>query len=125
MEIQKARQFLIEKEKKEAQLAELRFAEAERIFAEISHLIITNYRPLEIRKCGSLLFKNNFSEKSDIDVAIRGIDFRSLLELYLQVETMSTHHIHLIDIDGLSEPDKKVLLKYSKIIYRASSEAGS
>ena len=125
MEIQKARRFLIEKEKIEAELAETRFAEAERIFAEITQYIIANYRPLEIRKCGSLLFKDTFNKSSDIDIGLKGIGFKSMLELYLHVETMSTHNIHLIDIDDLSEPDKKVLLKYSKIIYSAPPEASS
>ena len=119
MDIQKTRQFLIEKEKKETELAETRFAEAERTFNEITQFIIANYQPLEIRKCGSLLFKDNFNEKSDIDIAVRGIAFKSLLELYLRIENMNSFPVHLIDIDELSELDRKVLLKYSKMIYKA------
>ena len=118
MNIREARRFLLEKEQKESEAAEIRFAEAEKVFSEITQYIIIHYQPHEIRKCGSLLFKDVFNETSDIDIALRGVEFRSLLELFLQFEAI-TPRIHLIDIDDLDEPDKKVLLKYSEIVYKA------
>ena len=118
MNIREVRRFLLEKEQKEFEAAEIRFAEAEKVFSEITQYILAHYHPYEIRKCGSLLFKDVFNETSDIDIALRGIEFRNLLKLFLHFEAI-TPRIHLIDIDDLNESDKKVLLKYSEIVYKA------
>ena len=119
MNIREARRFLFKKEQKEFEAAEIRFAEAEKVFSEIAQYIIAHYHPYEIRKCGSLLFKDVFNETSDIDIALSGVEFRNLLKLFLQFEAISQHRIHIIDIDDLNERDQKVLLKYSEIVYKA------
>ena len=119
MEMQKARQFLLEKSKREEESAEKRFNDAGVVFQQITEFIVDNYHPEEIRKCGSLLFRESFRENSDIDIAVRGIDFESLIKLFLQIEDMSSFKIHLIDLDDLDGPDQVFLLKYSEIVYRA------
>lgn len=119
MNMREARRFLLEKEQKESEMAENRFLEAEKAFSDITQYIIAHYHPHEIRKCGSLLFKDVFNVNSDIDIGLRGIEFRSLLELFLHFEAITPHRVHLIDIDDLNESDKKVLMKYSEIVYKA------
>ena len=120
MDIEIARRFLLDMEKEASKVAERQFAEAESVFDEITHYIEVHYQPLEIRKCGSLLFKEIFNENSDIDIAVRRISFQGLLELFLHYEDITPHRVHIIDIDSLGLADKNVLIKYSEVVYSAS-----
>lgn len=121
MDIQKARKYLLDKEREETELADRRFAAAQKVFQEIVQYIKDNYQPSEIRKCGSLLFREIFTKNSDIDIAVRGIGFKDLLALHLKFEMKNLFRIHLIDIDSLGAPDKRVLLKYSEIVHQVST----
>jgi predicted nucleotidyltransferase len=67
-----AREFLRQKERRRQKLLDARFARAWEDFHRIAETIWQKYHPDAIYQWGSLLDRNQFSEISDIDIALEG-----------------------------------------------------
>jgi aryl carrier-like protein len=52
-------------------------------------MIIQNYHPKQIIQWGSLLESRHFSEASDIDLAVVGLDSLSFMRLLADAENMT------------------------------------
>lgn len=73
MDLAECRAFLLDRSKKRAVSLDKRFQEAWRDCRAIAGLIATRYQPRRIYQWGSLLHRAEFSEISDIDLAVEGV----------------------------------------------------
>ena len=113
-----ARQFLEKKERDRVQLLDERYNQARRDFQKIIDFIIERYHPKRIYQWGSLLNRENFTEISDIDIALEGItSAEQIFDIYGAIMNMSDFSIDLIQIEKI-EPEFAELIKAKgKIVY--------
>ncbi len=76
VDIEKVRGFLDRRAKQHKKLLMKRLDRAQRDFDRIIQRIINKYDPLRIYQWGSLLHPEDFSEISDIDIAVVGSKLR-------------------------------------------------
>ena len=117
----KARQFLEKKERDREQSLDERFNQASNDFQNIIKFIIEKYNPNRIYQWGSLLDRENFTEISDIDIALEGItSAEQIFEIYGAIMNMTDFSIDLIQIEKI-EPEFAELIKAKgKIVYERS-----
>ena len=117
----KARQFLEKKERDREQSLDERFNQASNDFQNIIKFIIEKYNPNRIYQWGSLLDRENFTEISDIDIALEGItSAEQIFEIYGVIMNMTDFSIDLIQIEKI-EPEFAELIKAKgKIVYERS-----
>lgn len=113
-----ARQFLEKKEQIRLQLFDKRYDQACNDFEKIIRFIIEKYKPEPIYQSGSLVQRKNFSEFSDIDIALEGItSAEHLFEMYGAIMDMTDFPIDLVQIEKI-EPEFADLIKTKgKIVY--------
>ncbi len=113
-----ARQFLEKKERDRAQLLDERYNQARRDYQKIIDFIIERYNPKRIYQWGSLLNRENFTEMSDIDIALEGItSAEQMFDIYGAIMNMTDFSIDLIQIEKI-EPEFAELIKAKgKIVY--------
>ena len=80
-------------------------------------MIIQNYHPKQLIQWGSLLEPRHFSEASDIDLAVVGLDSLSFMRLLADAENMTQFPIDLIQFELIHPSFQKIILKKGKIIY--------
>lgn len=114
----KARQFLEKKDRDRQQFLNMRFDQAWHDFEKIIKFIIEKYNPKRIYQWGSLLHRENFTDRSDIDIALEGItSAEQMFELYGDIMKMTQFSIDLIQIEKI-EPEFAELIKMKgKIVY--------
>jgi len=88
----------------------------------IRHLI-EQYKPTRIIQWGSVLRPEQFSEISDIDIAIEGVDdMQTLSRIERELEAMVSFPLHLERFDRLHPEHQKQILMRGKVVYaRADS----
>jgi predicted nucleotidyltransferase len=113
-----ARQFLEKKERDRVQLLDERYNQARRDYQKIIDFIIERYNPKRIYQWGSLLNRENFTEMSDIDIALEGItSAEQIFDIYGAIMNMTDFSIDLIQIEKI-EPEFAELIKAKgKIVY--------
>lgn len=74
VDLEKVRAFLDAKEEDRRRRLRTRFDQASCDFREIVSMIVSKYGPKRIWQWGSLLKPERFSEISDIDIALEGLD---------------------------------------------------
>lgn len=113
-----ARQFLEKKERDRVQLLDERYNQARRDYQKIIDFIIERYNPKRIYQWGSLLNRENFTEMSDIDIALEGItSAEQMFDIYGAIMNMTDFSIDLIQIEKI-EPEFAELIKAKgKIVY--------
>lgn len=80
-------------------------------------MIIDGYAPQRIIQWGSVLAPQHFSEASDIDLAIAGLDFRSFMNLVGEAEDLTDFPLDLIRWEDIHPSFQKIILMKGKIIY--------
>ncbi|MCU0646163.1 MAG: nucleotidyltransferase domain-containing protein, partial [bacterium] len=100
------------------QFLNMRFDQAWHDFEKIIKFIIEKYNPKRIYQWGSLLHRENFTDRSDIDIALEGItSAEQMFELYGDIMKMTQFSIDLIQIEKI-EPEFAELIKMKgKIVY--------
>ncbi len=83
----------------------------------IIEMMIQKYRPKQIIQWGSLLEPKHFSEASDIDLAIVGIDSLSFMRLLADAEDMTKFPLDLVQLELIHPSFQKIILMKGKIIY--------
>jgi len=113
-----ARQFLEKKEQIRLQLLDKRYNRACNDFEKIIRFIIEKYNPERIYQWGSLLHRENFSEFSDIDIALEGItSAEQLFEMYGAIMDMTDFPIDLVQIEKIVPEFADLIKAKGKIIY--------
>lgn len=83
----------------------------------ITEIIIEKYQPKRIIQWGSLLESKHFSEASDIDLAVEGIESIKFLQMLGDVENLTNFSLDLIRWENLDSSFQKIILMRGKILY--------
>lgn len=84
---------------------------------KIIKIIIDKYQAKRIIQWGSLLKLKHFSEASDIDLAVEGIEAIKFLQMLKEVEDLTDFSLDLIRWENLDSSFQKIILMKGKIIY--------
>jgi predicted nucleotidyltransferase len=95
-----------------------RYARALADFQAITVMLITRYNPARIYQWGSLLNPTDFSEISDIDIAVEGIpDAQTFFKLYGDAWDCTDLPLDLVEIDKIDPLHAESIRKKGKLIY--------
>ena len=83
----------------------------------IIEMIIWKYQPKQIIQWGSILEPKHFSEASDIDIAVVGIDSLSFMKLLADAENMTKLPLDLVQLESIHPSFQKIILLKGNIIY--------
>jgi len=83
---------------------------------KIIQMILTKYKPSKIIQWGSVLESQHFSEASDIDIAVEGLDSIVFMRLLAEAEDMTNFSLDLIRWENIHPSFQKILLRKGKII---------
>jgi predicted nucleotidyltransferase len=83
----------------------------------IIQMIIQKYNPQQIIQWGSVLEPKHFSEASDIDLAVVGLDSLSFMKLLADAEAMTRFPLDLIQFEQIHPSFQKIILMKGKIVY--------
>lgn len=99
-------------------LLDKRFAEASRDCALILEMIRNDYKPVRIWQWGSLLRRERFSEISDIDIAVEGVNEpRFFFEMYGKASGLTTFPLDLVDIDAIEPVHAESIRTRGRLVY--------
>jgi len=123
IDLQAARRFLNERERNRQEVLDISFKQATMDFQAIVRRIEEGYRPMRIYQWGSLTDRGRFSEISDIDIAVEGIDsaerFCALLK---ECERLTQFPLDIVQIERI-EPEYAALVREKgRIVYERSSQ---
>ena len=120
----KARQFLEEKENQRQKRLDEKFLQAQQDFEQIKNLIIEKYHPKRIFQWGSLLHREQFSEVSDIDIAVEGItSAEEIFKLYGEIMNMTRFSIDLIQMEKIEPEFVELIKSKGKLVYDCEAES--
>ncbi|NEO27206.1 MAG: nucleotidyltransferase domain-containing protein [Kamptonema sp. SIO4C4] len=80
-------------------------------------MIIDRYNPQRIIQWGSVLEPKHFSEASDIDLAIAGVDVITFMTLLGEAEEMTDFPLDLLRWEEVHPSFQKVILMKGKVVY--------
>ncbi|MEB3311048.1 MAG: nucleotidyltransferase domain-containing protein [Snowella sp.] len=80
-------------------------------------MIIDKYQPQQIIQWGSVLNAKHFSEASDIDLAVKGLDSLPFMQLLADAEDMTQFPLDLIQWENIHPSFQKIILMKGKIVY--------
>ena len=104
MDLEKARAFQAQKERRRCSRIDARFARAKRDADAIVAAIVDQVNPRRIHQWGSLLDRSRFSEISDIDIAVEGLrgpaEFFRTLGIAMEGTTLPVDVIELEKVRG-------------------------
>ena len=110
-------------EKKHAALRATRLAlwqKAQEDAQKIIAMIVRQYDPQQVIQWGSVLEPAHFSEASDIDLAVAGIDPVLFLRLLSDAEAMTEYPLDLVRWEDIQPAFQKVIAAKGKVVYAKS-----
>ncbi len=117
-DIEAAKNFQKARIQKKKKLLDERFKRALKDFDQITEMIIRKYNPKKIYQWGSLIDSTKFSEISDIDIALEGInDAESFFNLVSDAEKLSDFPLDIIQLEETHTLHKTMIKKNGKLIY--------
>lgn len=84
---------------------------------QIIDMIAGKYVPKKIIQWGSVLEPRHFSEASDIDLAVAGVDSILFLQLLGEAEDMTKFPLDLIRWEDIDPSFQKIISMKGKIVY--------
>ncbi|MGA2545360.1 MAG: nucleotidyltransferase domain-containing protein [Rectinemataceae bacterium] len=123
IDLNAVRAFLATKEERRRVALDLRFERARTDFDAIVERIVARHSPRRVYQWGSLLDRNKFSELSDIDVAVEGLDgpeeFFALLGDVMQI---SEFPLDIVELEKVGSENADYIRKTGRLVYERSSE---
>lgn len=117
-DIQTARRNLEQRHARRADALAARLAKAQADFAAITGMIVTKYRPRRIWQWGSLLNTRHFSEMSDIDIGIEGLqDASTIFAILEDAETMTEFPLDIVELDRMEPAFADIIRMKGRAIY--------
>jgi predicted nucleotidyltransferase len=117
-EIQKVKAFLASKEKSRERTLDARYKQAVDDAKKIIEGIKSKFRVARIYQWGSLLDRSRFSEISDIDIAIEGIqsprDFFAILGLAMDCTELP---VDVVEIENLPAKTADRIRRTGRLVY--------
>ena len=112
------RAFWAEKQQARHQRLDASYAEAVADFARITTFIIGKYNPKRIWQWGSLLHRKHFSEISDIDIALEGLDsFETYAAIWAEVSEMTAFPVDLIEMERIGLANANHIREFGRMVY--------
>jgi predicted nucleotidyltransferase len=126
IDIEKVREFLKEKEGRKQEQLEERYKEALRDCKNIISLIIEKYNPKRIYQWGSLLYPERFSEISDIDIAVEGIEnYETFSRMYGTVSELSSFPVDLVELEKIHPLHADSIRSQGKLLYERDDKTSN
>jgi len=115
--------FIAEKYADKKRRNEQLWSQASRDAEHIISMIIKKYNPQAIYQWGSILERDNFTEISDIDIAVEGVQSAErFFALYGNAESMTKFPLDIVEMQHV-EPEYVHLIKtYGKCVYSRVKE---
>jgi len=107
-------------QRKQEEITERRFQlwqQAQEEANKIISMIINKYQPQRIIQWGSVLDSKYFSEISDIDIAIVGVDSVKFLQIMAEAEEITRFSLDLIRWENIDPCFQNIILMKGKIVY--------
>lgn len=83
----------------------------------IIEMIIEKYSPEQIIQWGSILKPKHFSEVSDIDLAISGVDSIVFMNLLADAESLTQFSLDLVRWEELCDPFQRIISMKGIVVY--------
>lgn len=80
-------------------------------------MIIKDYHPKRIIQWGSVLDPKHFSEVSDIDLAVEGLESQMFLKLFAQAEDLTNFSLDLVQWEYIHPSFQEIILMKGTIVY--------
>lgn len=113
-----ARQFQKNKEQKRIRRNNELYTKANSDCKKIIDMIIEKYNPKRIYQWGSLLHPEQFSEISDIDIAVEGVgSAEKFFALYGEAMKMTDIPLDLIEMEKIEPVYRDSIVKRGKLVY--------
>ncbi len=113
-----ARASLARREARRKALLDARREQAQRDFDRIVEYLVRDFRPLRIYQWGSLLRTERFSEISDIDVAIEGLDDPLAgLHAAAGAERLTDFPVDLVELERIHPVYAAGIRQEGKLVY--------
>ena len=85
---------------------------------KILTMLIEKYDPLRIYQWGSLLDRKKFTSKSDIDIAVEGIEStEAFFSMYKYAEKITNFSLDLIEIEKIEPEFRKIIMSKGRMVY--------
>ncbi len=111
-------EFLKRRERERQSDLEKRFQEAWRDFEHIVSYIIKEHNPKRIWQWGSLLERQFFSEVSDIDIAVEGLDLPDrIFTILAKTETLTAFPVDIVEMEKIEPEFREMIKRKGKCIY--------
>ncbi len=96
----------------------LRYRDALNDFQQIVDMIANKYKPKKIYQWGSLLNKEDFSEISDIDIAVEGLpDAQSYFNMLADAEKRTSFPLDIVEMESVHELHKNMIIQKGVLVY--------
>jgi predicted nucleotidyltransferase len=113
-----ARMFLLNKRKKRIRRNRGLYKKASNDCSKIIKMIIEKYNPKRIYQWGSLLHPEQFSEISDIDIAVEGISSaETFFKLFGDADTMTKIALDLVELEKVEPVHRDSIIRKGKLVY--------
>ena len=113
--------FLDDKESRRQAKLDKKFDAATRDFRRIVVMIIEKYRPKKIYQWGSLLRRDRFSDISDIDIAVEGLEDSSrFIQLLSEADDMTDFAVDIVEMEHIDQIHADSIRKKGKVVYERS-----
>lgn len=118
IDMKKAGEFLAEKRRQRVAHLDERYQLATQHFQRITEHIINNYNPQRIWQWGSLLNRKHFSEISDIDIALEGIDsIETYAAILADAAQMTTFPLDVVEMERIGVAHADHIRTYGRMVY--------
>ena len=116
--IEAARAFQKKKRLASQKKLALRHQRALNDFQQIVDMIVNKYKPKKIYQWGSLLNKDQFSEISDIDIAVEGMpDAQSYFNMLADAEKLTSFPLDIVEMESIHELHKNMIIQKGVLVY--------
>jgi predicted nucleotidyltransferase len=106
------------KEERRSAILDARFAQATADLGRIVERIVDRHDPLRIWQWGSLLDRRRFTEISDIDIAVEGVDTpEAWFALLGDVMAISGFPLDLVDLGHIQGDNADYIRRTGKVLY--------
>lgn len=83
----------------------------------IVQLTIDRYQPQAIVQWGSVLQPQHFSEASDIDLAVAGLEFPQFMQLFGEAEELTRFSLDLLRWEEVDPSFQRIILAKGEVLY--------
>jgi predicted nucleotidyltransferase len=117
-----ARKNLHDRFQEKEKLLQKRFVQATADFKAICQMLVAKYKPGRIYQWGSLLNRDNFSDISDIDIAVEGkFGAEEFFALLKDAESLTHFPIDLVDLNKINPLHAQSIRTRGRLVYEVTT----